>query len=163
MISCKSRALGIQGIALDEESRLPIILLKERSGDRILPVRVGPFEASAIIMEIENIHPLRPLTHDILAAMFRRHGFKLNGVRISSDADDRLFATITYSRFMRKYEMEVRPSDGIALALRLEAPISGAEETLNNHAADRFFLSELKPFNSDFLDLDHRASGPLVM
>jgi len=113
----------VQGIALDRESQLPIVLLKTSHPRRIIPVPVGPSEASAIIVEIEGVHPPRPLTHDLMAELFHRHGFSLLHCEIRDRIEDSYTAFIHYRRRFRNYSMEVRPSDAIALALRMEAPI----------------------------------------
>jgi hypothetical protein len=70
--------LAVKGIALEEETQMPILILKEKDSARLLPIRVGPFEASAIIMQLEGIElPDRSTTHDILAEFFKRHNFHM--------------------------------------------------------------------------------------
>ena len=113
----------VQGIALDRESQLPIVLLKTSHPGRIIPIPVGPSEASAIIVEVEKVHPPRPLTHDRIAELFQRHNFSLLYSEIRDRIEDTYTAFIHYRRHFRKHSMEVRPSDAIALALRMEAPI----------------------------------------
>ena len=116
-------AAEVQGIALDRESQLPIVLLKTCHPRRIIPIPVGPSEASSIIVEVEKIHPPRPLTHDLIAEIFQRHNFFFLHCEIRDFIDDDYTAFIHYRRRFRNYQMEVRPSDAIALALRMEAPI----------------------------------------
>lgn len=121
------RELVINGIALDSQTDIPVVLLQELEGKKILPVQIGPFEASAIIIEMENVHPPRPLTHDLFADFFRRHGFKMQYLSIYKREEDKFFARLYYKKGFKTHSMEVRPSDGLALALRLEAKIYCSE------------------------------------
>lgn len=120
--------LVINGIALDSQNDIPIVLLQEKEGEKVLPVQIGPFEASAIIIEMENVHPPRPLTHDLFADFFRRHGFKMEHLMIYKQVEEKFYARIYYKKGFKKHSMEVRPSDGLALAIRLEAKIYCAED-----------------------------------
>ncbi len=110
---------NVKGIALDEESQLPAVILEDKGRNYIFPLFIGPFEASAIIIEIEGVHPPRPLTHDLFSEMFRRHRFQLISMEIYGRLEDKYLARITYKTRLSTHTMEVRPSDGIALALRL--------------------------------------------
>ncbi len=121
---------GIHGIALEQESQLPIVLLKTSSPEGILPIPVGPSEASSIIVEIEGVHPPRPLPHDLIADIFRRHHFVMEYCEIRDQLDDFFTAYIHYRRRFRKFCMEVRPSDAIAMALKLETPMMVNPELL---------------------------------
>ena len=113
----------VKGIALEQRTRLPMVLLHNRKNNVLLPLHIGPFEASAIIVEMEGVQPPRPLTHDIIAQMFSKHHFVLTSVEIYACLDDKQLARIRYKSRMSTHVMEVRPSDGIALAIRLNAPI----------------------------------------
>lgn len=122
--------LSVAGVALDEgDSPMgsamgsPTVLLRDPSGDRCIAVPVGAFEASAIIIEIEGLKPPRPLTHDLLAELFVRHGCRLGCFEIYGLTDEGFLGRIRYRKRFRRHSMEVRPSDGIALALRLGSPI----------------------------------------
>jgi len=122
--------LKVKGFALDQSTQMPIAILNEERGDRILPVCVGPAEASAIIVKLENIRPARPLTHDLFMTFFLRHGFTLDRVEIYERTMEYTYSSrLRYHRGAKRYCLEVRPSDGIALAVRLGAPIV-AEESL---------------------------------
>ncbi len=120
----------IHGIAIDQESQLPIVLLETAHPKGILPVPVGPSEASAIIVEIEGVHPPRPLTHDLISELFHRHQLVLIRCEICQKVDELYTARIYYRRGLRRYSMEVRPSDAIALCLRMSAPIMVNPELL---------------------------------
>ncbi len=124
--------LRIKGFALDWE-KMPIAILNDETGLRILPLWIGPFEASAIIVELENIKPPRPLTHDVFTSFFLRHGFKMDRLEIyDCSAEFTFFARIKYHRRLKHFNMEVRPSDGLALAVRLGAPIFASEKLFSN-------------------------------
>ena len=123
--------LSLKGIALDPETQMPIVLLENKAGDRIIPIGIGPFEASSIIVEIENLQPLRPLTHDLLVQLFNQHGFKMEHVEIYDECNDIYFARIHYRKGKKRFMMEVRPSDGIALAIRLLSPIYAAQKIID--------------------------------
>jgi bifunctional DNase/RNase len=116
--------LRVRGVALDSPDGAPYVVLEDRGRGRRIELPIGPFEASAIIMELEGITPPRPLTHDLLADIFRDAGFSLDGVVLSEAADGGSRARLEYSKGPRRLEREVRPSDAIALALRLGAPVA---------------------------------------
>jgi uncharacterized protein len=122
-------ALRVKGVAMNPNDSTPIIILQDIWGGRTVPVVVGPFEASAIIIELEGILPPRPLTHDLLVSFFERHGFELDSVELYGALDGAFLARMRYRKGLRKYVQELRASDGIALAVRMEKPIY-IEETL---------------------------------
>ena len=108
--------LHIMGFFLDQD-RMPVAVLSDGTGKRVLPVWIGPSEASSIIVELEEIKSPRPLAHDILASYFQRHGFTMDGLEIYGQSGELGYnARIKYHRRLRHFDMEVRPSDGIAFA-----------------------------------------------
>ena len=109
--------LRVRGVSMEDDE--PIVILEDRVTDRRLLVPVGPFEASAIILELEGISPPRPLTHDLLAEIFEEGGFLLDAAELFGDLTSGTRARLSYRKGLRKFEKEVRPSDAIALALRL--------------------------------------------
>lgn len=113
----------VHGVAVDGGDGLPVVLLLDPSASSGLPLQVGPFEASAIIIELEGIAPPRPLTHDLLATFFREGGLRLERAELFGSRDTGPQARLVYRRGLRRRSREVRPSDAIALALRLRAPI----------------------------------------
>lgn len=134
--------LDIKGIALDRETELPIIVLQSSDNKHVLPMPIGPFEASAIIIEIEGVHPPRPLTHDLLSEFFRRHKFKICRLVIYDIFEENIMARIYYKKGLRTYTMEVRPSDGIAMAIREEAPVFAEKRVLENSLEKEWFVKE---------------------
>ena len=135
----------VKGIALEQKTRLPLVLLHNAEKNVLLPIHVGPFEASSIIVEMEGVQPPRPLTHDLLASLFVRHRMKLTAVEIYGYLEDKQLSRIKYQTRFGSHEMEVRPSDGIALAIRLNAPIYVTDEVVLKLADKKELL-----YNSDF-------------
>ncbi|MBA7712901.1 hypothetical protein ES703_121892 [subsurface metagenome] len=133
--------LKIKGFALDQ-NQMPIVILNDESGGHILPISIGPFEASAIIVELEDIKPPLPLTHDSFSNLMQRHGYKMDRLEIYDRLSQYIYlAGIRYHRGFRHFRMEIRPSDGLALAVRMDAPILAAEELLSP-PADQFPIIE---------------------
>ncbi len=125
-------ALKIRGFLLDRDN-MPIVMLAEEAGQRLLPVWIGPSEASAIIVELEKIRPPEPLAHDLLAVLFQRHGLHMERLELYPRPEECSYgARIVYRQGLRRCSLETRPSDGLALAVRLGAPILGAEELLSS-------------------------------
>lgn len=123
--------LRIKGFFLDHD-RMPVAVLSDPAGERLLPVWVGPAEACAMISALQQIHgPHHPHAHDVLARYFQRHGFVMDHLEIyAQSAEEGYCARIRYHRRWRHYQMEVRPSDGLALAVRLKVPILAAQGLL---------------------------------
>lgn len=115
--------VSVHGLTVGTGDAMPLVLLYDNSGDSALAVPVGPFEASAIILELEGIAPPRPLTHDLLAEFFREGGLSLDRAELHGARSEGPRARLVYRRGLRRAVKEVRPSDALALALRLKAPI----------------------------------------
>jgi uncharacterized protein len=113
--------LRIRGVSMEKDE--PVVILEDRTTDRRFLIPVGPFEATAIILELESISPPRPLTHDLLADFFEEGGFSLDEVKLFGGPGALSRARLSYHKGLRKFEKEVRPSDALALALRLDAPL----------------------------------------
>lgn len=147
----KRTELTVKGMALDRKSQLPILLLYSKQLDCTLPLWIGPFEASAIITEMEGVHPPRPLTHDLFSQFFSKHGFLLESIELFDKLEEKYLCKMYYKKGIKSYSMEIRPSDGIALALRLEAPIFAAEELLDKNTANTFIQNNQDLLNTDVL------------
>jgi uncharacterized protein len=153
----------VRGIALEQKSRLPLVLLHSSARNMLLPLPIGPFEASAIIVEMEGVRPPRPLTHDLLAQMFSKHHFRLKTVEIYACLEDKQLARIRYRSRFASHTMEVRPSDGIALAIRLDAPILISESVALKLADDNELFYDNEQSNSEILYLEsHKAQATLM-
>jgi bifunctional DNase/RNase len=121
------REVEIMGVRVEMPSNQPIVLLREVSGERYLPIWIGAVEATAIAFAQQGVVPPRPLTHDLLKDVVEAMGHRLDEVRITEVKDGVFFATLAFSSGV---EVSARPSDSIALALRTGSPILCAEEVL---------------------------------
>jgi bifunctional DNase/RNase len=120
----------IHGIAVDPISNSPVMLLKEERGNRILPIWIGVLEATSIASKLENIQFPRPLTHDLLKNILDLLGIKVPKVEIVDLRDNTYYALITLDIQGQLVEIDARPSDAVALALRTGAEIYVAEEVM---------------------------------
>jgi len=150
--------MKVAGIALDAVTRSPIVLLRDFSERRALPIYIGNEQAKAIISALENQAPPRPLTHDLLANMLEAWNMMLERVVIHSLQDNTFYASLTVVHGEVKKEIDARPSDAIALALRTNSPIWVVEEVIADASipvdrdadeaerqAFRDFLTNLRP------------------
>lgn len=153
----------VKGIALEEKSRLPLVLLHNEKNNILLPLNIGPFEASAIIVEMEGVQPPRPLTHDLLAQVFARHRLRLQTVEIYAAIEDKQLARIKYRSRFKTHTMEVRPSDGIALAIRLDAPIFVSEDVVYALSNGHEFFYDGDFGRSEILYLESQKSHVTLM
>lgn len=120
--------MDVMGVRMEMPSNTPIVLLKEKSGDRYLPIWVGAVEATAIAYAQQGVVPPRPLTHDLMRDLLDALGATVEQVRITGLEDGVYYAVIAFEGGL---EVQARPSDAIALALRAEVPIVGAEAVLD--------------------------------
>lgn len=119
----------VRRVGLDQNGRALVILL-DLAGERYLPILIGPFEASAIAMELRGEKFERPLTHDLFVNALRALGFSLSRVDITRLEAGVYYAVMTLTDRHSTVELDARPSDAIALALRFQARIFVAEEVL---------------------------------
>ncbi len=122
--------MSIKGLMLDPVSNSPIVVLKDDDEKFFLPIWVGIFEANAIALQLENITTPRPMTHDLLRNMIAQLDARVTRIVINDLRDSTFFAQIRLSLGDRMLEIDARPSDAIALALRTEAPIYVAQSVL---------------------------------
>jgi len=154
--------LDIKGISLHQDSQLPVIILQSMDEKHTIPISIGPFEASAIITELENIHPPRPLTHDLFSDILTKHKFKLTSLYIYKSVKEKYYARIYYKKNIRIYSMEVRPSDGIALIIRHGGQIVTNDDVLANNS-NNYWLYDLENLSQDFLFLKNNNSDHSFM
>jgi bifunctional DNase/RNase len=127
-------AMSIKGLMLDPVSNSPIVVLKDDEEKFFLPIWVGIFEANAIALQLENITTPRPMTHDLLRNMIAELNARVLRIVINDLRDSTFFAQIRLAIGAdsdRTLEVDARPSDAIALALRTEAPIFVAQSVLD--------------------------------
>jgi bifunctional DNase/RNase len=122
--------MSIKGLMLDPVSNSPIVVLKDDDEKFFLPIWVGIFEANAIALQLENITTPRPMTHDLLRNMIAELDARVTRIVINDLRDSTFFAQIRLALGDRMLEIDARPSDAIALALRTEAPIYVAQSVL---------------------------------
>ena len=120
----------VQSLGLDRASSAPVVILQESDGERMLPIWIGPGEASAIAMELAQMKFSRPLTHDLLVSVLGGLGGALQKVIISRVEENTYFAEMIIRRNGEVISIDARPSDSIAVALRMEAQIFAHEELL---------------------------------
>lgn len=122
--------LTITGIALDTHQDVPVVILEDSCGIRVLPVSVGPFEANAIIVILKGIRMPRMLTHELFAHFMAENKFTLTKLVITGKLGNDYKAKLFYKRGRRTRLLEIRPSDGIALSLQFHNPIYAPEHLL---------------------------------
>ena len=126
----------VANLGLDRATNTPVVILQEREGERVLPIWIGPGEASAIAMELAHVKFSRPLTHDLLKQVIVGLGAELRKVIITQVKDNTYYAELHIYRGDQVIQIDARPSDSIALALRLQAPIFTSDELLQHTAVE---------------------------
>ncbi len=126
------REMKIRGLMIDPAANTPIVVLKEVNGDQLLPIWVGPFEANAIAFEIEKMSPPRPMTHDLLRNLILQMDGQVRRVVVTELRNNTFYAVIELEVAGKMLFLDARPSDAIALALRVDAPIFVHESVLEN-------------------------------
>jgi uncharacterized protein len=126
----------VQSLGLDRTSNTPVVILQEKDGTRVLPIWIGPGEASAIAMELAGMKFSRPLTHDLFASVILGFGGSLQRVLITKVIENTYFAELIIRRGDDVITVDARPSDSIAIALRMTAPIFTTDDMLENTAIE---------------------------
>ena len=134
----------VEHLGLDQNSKSPVVVLQEKNGQRVLPIWIGPAEASAIAMELAGVKFARPLTHDLMRQVILGLGAQLRRVVITKVQDNTYYAALEIRRDDHVIQIDARPSDSIAIALRLAAPIF-TDEGLLDQAASGPTIREEKP------------------
>ena len=155
--------MRVAGIALDAITRSPIVLLKDSTDRRALPIYIGQDQAKSIIGALENQTPPRPLTHDLFVNLLEAWGMTLERIIIHSLQDNTFYAILTVRHGDVKKDIDARPSDAIALALRTRSPIWVMEEVVADASipvdrdadeaerqAFRAFVDKIRP--EDFIE-----------
>ncbi|MGQ9630854.1 MAG: bifunctional nuclease family protein [bacterium] len=163
--------MEVKGIAIDSRTMLPVMVLKDAEEKRILPIWIGGFEAQAIIMQLEGVKPPRPMTHDLLTNILGTIKAKVSKVLVTELRDNTFYAVITLQTETDTYEIDARPSDAVAIALRNDAPIYVAESVIMKATvADqakaeeeqqrfRDFFANLKPEDFEKFDKEQRGDS----
>lgn len=118
----------IYGVSFDMVGKQPIVLLKTLAGNRFLPIWIGHPEAASILMRLQDARPPRPATHDLVVNLLEQLGSHVSQVAITDLRDNTFHATVTVSSGIDEHELDSRPSDALALAVRTDAPIFASEQ-----------------------------------
>ena len=137
--------MRVAGIVLDPTSSMPIVILRDSENRRTLPIWVGMFEARAIALELEGVGSPRPLTHDLMKQILDSLGAKVTKIFVHALRDKTFYAKVCLARRGGSVQVDARPSDAIALALRTKSPIYVSEGVLSNVAELGRFEEEQEP------------------
>ena len=151
--------MKIRGLMMDPVTNMPIVVLKDPSGDAVLPIWVGVYEANAIALEIEKVATPRPMTHDLIKNVLTGLETKVHKVVVTELRDDTFFAVIWMEREGNVISVDSRPSDALAVAMRLDCPIYVEEAVLKSSklaatVSDRVSSEELRKLLENMNDED---------
>jgi uncharacterized protein len=151
--------MKIRGLMMDPVTNMPIVVLKDINGNAILPIWVGIYEANAIALEIEKVSTPRPMTHDLIKTLLLGLGTGIRKVVVSELKEDTFYAVIWLDKDGDLISVDSRPSDALALALRLDCPIYVDEAVLKNSkmsnaATDKINNEELRRWLESLNDED---------
>ncbi|MBN9659669.1 MAG: bifunctional nuclease family protein [Acidobacteria bacterium] len=151
--------MKIRGLMMDPVTNMPIVILKDANGGQILPIWVGIYEANAIALEIEKVSTPRPMTHDLIKNVLLGLETGVRKVVVSELRDDTFYAVIWLERNGEIISIDSRPSDALALALRLDCPIYVEEQVLKTskstaNVSDKVTNEELRRWLEGLNDED---------
>lgn len=151
--------MKIKGLVVDPISKMPIVVLEDINSETLLPIWIGVFEANAIALKIENISTPRPMTHDLMKSFLEKLNISIEKI-VVNDVRDNTFYALIYCKYNDKIvAIDSRPSDAIALSLRVDAPIFVEDEVVKKAHSLKFnenledsdklkkWLENLKPEN----------------
>src|SRR5437763_14287979 len=128
--------MHIYGVSFDLVGKQPIVLLQTAAGNRCLPIWIGQPEAAAILMKLPSQAAPRPMTHDLLSDMLEQLGAQIIRITVTELRENTFYAQITVQQDGTEIEVDSRPSDAIALAIRAEAPIFAADRVIEESAIE---------------------------
>ena len=151
--------MKIRGLMMDPVTNMPIVILKDAGSDQVLPIWVGIYEANAIALEIEKVTTPRPMTHDLLKNVLTGLDTLVHKVVVTELREDTFFAVIWLERDGRIISIDSRPSDALALALRVDCPIFVEDDVLKSSklassVSDRVSSEELRKWLENLNDED---------
>jgi bifunctional DNase/RNase len=126
----------IYGVSFDLVGKQPIVLLKTADGNKFLPIWIGHPEAAAILMKLQSQASPRPMTHDLVSDMLEQLGAQIVRITVTELRENTFYAQITVAQDGQELEIDSRPSDAIALAIRAEAPIFAADRVIEESAIE---------------------------
>ena len=128
--------MAVYGVSFDLVGKQPVVLLKTVNGNRFLPIWIGHPEAAAILMKLQNASTPRPMTHDLVTDILSQLDAQVVRVAVTELRENTFFAQVTIQQDGSEIEIDSRPSDAIALAVRAEAPIFVADEVIEESAIE---------------------------
>src|SRR5437879_8939449 len=128
--------MTIYGVSFDLVGKQPIVLLKTAEGNKFLPIWIGHPEAAAILMKLQSQAPPRPMTHDLVTDMLEQLGAQVIRITVTALRENTFYAQITVQLDGSEIEVDSRPSDAIALAIRAAAPILAADDVIEESARE---------------------------
>jgi bifunctional DNase/RNase len=143
--------MRVAGITIDPLTSMPIIILKDQEENHSLPIWIGLLEATAIATQLEGIEMSRPMTHDLIRNITQELNIKVNRIEVCDLHDNTFFARIHLEHNNKKYDIDSRPSDAIALALRVDADIYVAKEVLDKSSSMDLSQDETKETSKEKL------------
>lgn len=151
--------MKIRGLMMDPVTNMPIVILKDVNSNTILPIWVGVYEANAIALEIEKVATPRPMTHDLIRSLLRGLQAGVQKVVVSDLKDDTFYAVIWLERDGEVISIDSRPSDALAVALRLDCPIYVEDSVLKSSkvaasVSDKVSNEELRRWLENLSDED---------
>jgi uncharacterized protein len=151
--------MTIRGLLMDPVSNSPIVILKDVAGDTVLPIWVGVYEANAIALEMEKVSPPRPMTHDLIKNVLTGLEAQVHKVVVTELREDTFYAVIWLERSGEVVSVDSRPSDALALALRVDCPIFVDDLVLKSsklaaNLSDRVNSEELRKWLEGLNDED---------
>ncbi|MCP4665279.1 MAG: bifunctional nuclease family protein [Deltaproteobacteria bacterium] len=126
------RPMTVSGLTVDPISNSPIVILKEVDGEHTLPIWIGLLEATAIASEMEGVKFSRPMTHDLLKNMMEMVNAEITKIEVNDLKNNTYYALIHFKQGEKMMSIDARPSDALALSLRMKAPIFVADEVITN-------------------------------
>jgi uncharacterized protein len=144
--------MKIRGLMMDPVTNMPIVVLKDVQGQAILPIWVGVYEANAIALEIEKVQTPRPMTHDLLKNVLLGLEVRVQKIVVNDLKDDTFYALIWVEREGEMMTIDSRPSDALALALRMDCPIFVDEAVLKNSKISGAFAERSSEQLRNYLD-----------
>ena len=161
--------MRVMGIALDTRTGSPIVVLNDKDNRKALPIWIGSAEASAIIRKIENLTVARPMTHDLIINIIEKMGYDLDRIEINDVEKETYYATLFLTKEgEEEIQIDARPSDAIAVAIRVDAPIFVTANVLSNGSVStdsakdeeetqefKSFIQSVKPSDFEKLLREH--------
>ncbi len=150
--------VSVRSLGIERNTNTPIVVLQEKDGDRMIPIYIGHAEANAIAMELAEVKFERPLTHDLMQQVIIGLGAELSRVVLTRVEKSTYYAELHLRRDDHIIQIDARPSDSIAIALRLKAPIFAAEDLLNISSSEETMIPDI---SGETLDSDALKSDAL--